>query len=330
MSQIERGTGEIDAIALPETPGALPAPAALKTLRLIVNPSATTVTSKRTHELTEVLGRRFEVEVTPTAGPGHATDLAREASLAGTDVVAVFAGDGTTNEAIRALAGTDVALAHLAGGNSNVLARMLLGSDPVKVAERLAVDDFSVLAIDLGDVDGRPFAFCAGVGLDAAVVRIVDADLARKHRFRWGAFWMEAVRVARADYFGQPSSLTVATPEGGSERGITAVVQNGSAYTYLGPRELQVSDGATLESGTIAAAALQEGLRWSDIPRLTWRIAGPVKASGHPRIQPLAPSPGPITVTCDRPLPLQVDGDFWREVDQATFSVRPAALRVLG
>ena len=54
--------------------------------------------------------------------------------------------------------------------------------------------------IDLGYVDGRPFSFTVGIGLDAAVVELVDQDLARKHRFRWGAFWMEAVRLAREQY----------------------------------------------------------------------------------------------------------------------------------
>jgi len=79
-----------------------------------------------------------------------------------------------------------------------VLARMLgMGSDGRKAARRVIALNGATRAIDLGYVDGRPFAFSAGVGLDAAVVRLVDQDQARKHRFRWGAFWMEAVRVAR-------------------------------------------------------------------------------------------------------------------------------------
>ena len=36
-----------------------------------------------------------------------------------------------------------------------------------------------------------------------------------------------------------------------------------------------------------------------------------------------------VTVTCDRPLPLQVDGDYWKHVNEARFTVRPAALNVV-
>ncbi len=172
-------------------------------LMLIVNPTATTVTTRRGEQIERVLAGAYDVDTRLTDHPGHATELAAEAVAAGAAVVAVYAGDGTTNEAIRALAGTQTALAHLPGGNASVLARMLgMGADGVKAAERVAsLVHAEPQAIDLGYVNGRPFSFTAGIGLDAAVVKLVDADQARKHRFRWGAFWMEAVRLARSEYF---------------------------------------------------------------------------------------------------------------------------------
>lgn len=349
MTDAQQGTGEVDAVdpaelaeldaaraaaraardgELAEPQGTQSGPAATGRLTLIVNPTATTVSTKRTGEIREVLSTRFDVDLRMTEAQGHATELAQEAVLGGADVVAVYAGDGTTNEAIRALAGTQTALAHLPGGNASVLARMLgMGSDGVKAARRVAEAGGPTRSIDLGYVDGRPFSFTVGIGLDAAVVELVDQDLARKHRFRWGAFWMEAVRLAREQYFQADASITI---ESGGEqlRAITAIVQNAESYTYAGPRRLRVGEGASLDSGTLAATGLMPGLRWLDVPAITWRTLGPVRAGGHPRID-LLPASTEVTVRCDRPMPLQVDGDYWKHVSEAVFTVRPRALRVV-
>lgn len=304
------------------------APAPRQALTLIVNPIATTVTPRRTEQLRAALSENFEVTLVSTTQPGHATQLAAAAVAEEAAVVAVYGGDGTTNEAIRALSGTQTALAHLPGGNASVLARMLgMGSDALTAARRIGALGAATQAIDLGEIDGRPFAFTVGIGLDAAVVKMVDGDVALKRRLRWGAFWLEAVRAAREAYFGTEPLLTI---ESGGEQlaGITAIVQNGEHYTYLGSRGLQVGEGATLTSGTLAASALLPGLCLRDVPTITARTVGPMRAGGHPHIGVLPASPE-VVVRCKEPLPMQVDGDYWRDVTEARFSVRPAALRVL-
>ena len=303
-------------------------PGAKGQLTLIVNPTATTVKTKRIGQIKTALSERFDVNLVLTKAPGHATEIAQAAVLSGADVVAVYAGDGTTNEAIRALAGTQTALAHLPGGNASVLARMLgMGSDGLKAARRVAELGGATRSIDLGEIDGRPFAFTVGIGLDAAVVELVDTDLERKQRFRWGAFWMEAVRVARDEYFAAEPSITIES--GGQElRAITAIIQNAEAYTYAGSRPLTVGENVSLSSGTLGATGLLAGLRWRDVPALTYRTLAPVSAAGHPRIE-LLPSSQQVTVRCDRPMPMQVDGDYWKHVTEAVFTVRPAALRVV-
>ncbi len=295
---------------------------------LIVNPIATTVSQRGIAEIERILGGRFDVDVRVTESRGHATALAQEAVDAGVGLVAVYAGDGTTNEAIQALAGTATALAHLPGGSASVLARILgMGGDG-PAAARLVVDpERPRRAIDLGDVNGRPFAFTAGIGLDAAVVKLVDGDLERKQRFRWTAFWLEAVRTARDQYFGAEACLTV---HAGTvqARGITAIVQNAEAYTFAGPRPLTVARDVSLESHTLQATALLEGLRWRDVPAVTYRTLSPADADRHPRIETL-PASTEVTVRCDRPMPIQLDGDYWMDVAEARFRVRPAALTVV-
>ncbi len=106
-------------------PASAPAPAATDRAMLIVNPIATTVSTKAIGEIERILGERFAVDVQITERRGHATELAQSAVDAGAALVAVYAGDGTTNEAIQALAGSSTALAHLPGGSASVLARIL-------------------------------------------------------------------------------------------------------------------------------------------------------------------------------------------------------------
>jgi diacylglycerol kinase family enzyme len=295
---------------------------------LIVNPIATTVSTPAIGEIERILGGRFAVDVRITEGRGHATQLAQEAVDSGVELVAVYAGDGTTNEAIQALAGSETALAHLPGGSASVLARILgMGANGPAAARMVAEPGRPRRRIDLGDVNGRPFSFTAGVGLDAAVTQLVDADLERKQRFRWTAFWLEAVRVARTQYFGAPASLTVqAGPV--QVRGITAIVQNAEAYTYAGPRPLTIARDVTLESHTLQATAVLPGLRWVDVPGFTYRTLSRADADGHPRIETL-PASSEVTIRCDRPMPIQLDGDYWMDVTEARFSVRPRALTVI-
>lgn len=294
---------------------------------LIVNPIATTVSRRHIGEIERILASRFAVDVRITERRGHATELAQEAVDGGVDLVAVYAGDGTTNEAIQALAGSETALAHLPGGSASVLARILgMGGSGPEAARRITAPGGRVREIDLGDVNGRPFAFTAGIGLDAAVVKLVDADLERKQRFRWTAFWLEAVNVARREYFGAEASLSVhAGPV--EARGITAIIQNAEAYTFAGPRPLTVGKDVSLESHTLQASLLLPGLRWLDVPAVTYRTLGKVAADGHARIQTL-PASTEVTVRCDRPMPIQLDGDYWTDLTEARFSVRPRALRV--
>lgn len=295
---------------------------------LIVNPIATTVSARGVREIEATLRTRFDVELRVTDARGHATALAQEAVDSGAELVAVYAGDGTTNEAIQALAGTQTALAHLPGGSASVLARILGMGGNGPAAARLVIDPSRPRRrIDLGDVNGRPFAFTAGIGLDAAVVQLVDADLERKQRFRWTAFWLEAVRTARSDYFGAPACLTIRSA-GEQVRGVTAIVQNAEAYTFAGPRPLTVARDVSLQSGTLQASALLPGLRWIDVPALTYRTLSPAPADGHPRIQTLSAA-AHLTVECDRPMPIQLDGDYWMDVTRARFGVRPAALTVI-
>src|SRR6202007_1709763 len=118
----------------------------------------------------------------------------------------------------------------------------------------------------------------------------------------------------------------------GEERvtGVTVLVQNATPYTFFGERPVQLSDGATLESGDLAGVVLQRASP-IDMPTLIWRaLSKRARVGGHRRVHPFRDVPKLTVRSLDgRPLPLQVDGDYIGEIDNASFGVLPRALTVV-
>src|SRR3954465_6546132 len=145
---------------------------------IIVNPYATTMSDRLKHLVVYALQGRYDVEAVDTQRRGHATELCREAASEGYDVVVAFGGDGTVNEAANGIAGSNTPLTCLPGGATNVYCRMLgIPNDVVDATEHLlrAADAWRPRRLDLGSANGRAFPLSSGFGLDAAVVRRVDA-----------------------------------------------------------------------------------------------------------------------------------------------------------
>src|SRR5437867_10993022 len=102
-------------------------------LLLLVNPVARTVSRPTLAVIEKALSADFKLEVLETVERGHATEVARDAVFQGIDLVLVFSGDGTINEALNGLACSETALGVLPGGATNILVRALgLPADPVE------------------------------------------------------------------------------------------------------------------------------------------------------------------------------------------------------
>jgi diacylglycerol kinase (ATP) len=161
-------------------------------LLLIYNPGSGRRRDRRqaVSEMVELLrGRGLTVDARATGGPGDATRLSRDALAAGADLVVVHGGDGTVNEAMQPLVGGSTPLAVWPGGTANVLMRELgLPRDPERVADMIATGRTQHVAV--GRAGERYFLLMAGVGLDAALVRVVNPAL--KRLAGQGAFWFAA------------------------------------------------------------------------------------------------------------------------------------------
>jgi YegS/Rv2252/BmrU family lipid kinase len=104
----------------------------------------------------------------PTQGPGHATDLAREAVREGRLLVVAAGGDGTVAEVAHGIAQTDAVLGVMPLGSIMNVARTLCVPRDLDAAAR-TIADGQVLAMDMGRVGDRYFLEAAGVGLDAGL-----------------------------------------------------------------------------------------------------------------------------------------------------------------
>jgi diacylglycerol kinase family enzyme len=318
-----------------------PPRAAKKRMLIIVNPYATTVSDRLKNLVVYALQGRYEVEAVTTEAQNHATEIGREAVSGGYDVVVAFGGDGTINEVANGLAGTGVPVSVLPGGSTNVFCRTLgIPNDVVDATEHLLglADRFNPRPVDLGLANGRHFVFACGAGLDAMVVKRVDAHPKLKARAgEWYYTWAAITGFNRHYLMSQPARLRLRS-ERGEVEGITAVAQNSDPFTYFGERAVRVCEGAALDNGTVAVAMLKRAaLR--DMPTVMWRcLAGSERfppwrhrqidafaGLREARVDSVSETPDGETVT----FPVQVDGDYIGDHTSLELGVDPGALTVV-
>jgi diacylglycerol kinase family enzyme len=312
------GTREQDEV-LAEDPAALEPswPSQKRRMLIIVNPYATTVSDRLRHLVVYALQGRFEVDAVDTEERGHATEICR---------------DGTVNEAANGLLGSSTPLCCLPGGSANVFAKMLgIPGDLVDATEHLLAmaDDWRVRKVDLGVVNGRCFTFASGLGLDASVVERVDSNPRMKARFGAYFFTWVAVGTFLRRYLLRPPRLCVEAA-GETLEGVTAIVQNGSPFTYFQNRPIEIAEGASLHSGKLAAGVMHRATPVS-MPFIAWRaLSRRARVLRHRQITGLADITELTVRSADgRGLPLQVDGDYLGEVQEARYSILPDALYVV-
>jgi diacylglycerol kinase family enzyme len=292
---------------------------------LIVNPFASAVTEERVRAVEAELGTVGEVETMLTEGPLHASELAARSS--GADALVVYSGDGGFNEAVNGVEGPGPPLGFLPGGGTNVLPRALgLPRNPVEAARRVAeaLRSERTRSITLGRVNGRRFTFSAGVALDAELVRRVDALGRRGDGKRPGD--LAYLLAAAALVGGHRGRFEPALEIGGLGRAAFAFVANCDPYTYAGPVPIRVAPAARFELGLDVVAPAAVG-PFGLLRLLGYALSGRGQEDaadvryGHDLDR--------VEVSCDRPLPLQADGEDLGDVEDAVFEAERDAVRVL-
>ena len=280
---------------------------------LIVNPYASRVTPDLTDLVSGALGAD---SVVYTERAGHATALAREAE---SNAVVVFSGDGGFNEVLNG-ARPETVLGFVPGGGTSVLPRALgLPRDPVEAARRIAAG--RTRRISLGRANGRRFAFAAGIGLDAELVRRLDARGRRADGRRPGdlAFAWTALRTLAEKHARFDPALEVA----GHGRAAFALVANADPYSYVGRLPLRLPRGAELDGGLDLLAP--RSFRARSLPGAVGYLL-----TGRTRLPLLhLHDADRIEIRCDTPTPLQLDGEDVGDVTEVVLEAERDAVDVL-
>jgi diacylglycerol kinase family enzyme len=294
----------------------------MKRAVLIVNPFASRVDDERVAAVERALMRVAYVRTVRTERPRHAVELARDAHEA--DAVIVFSGDGGFNEVLNGVERDDMPLGFVPGGGTSVLPRALgLPRDPAEAAERLAdaLEHDRTRKISTGRVNGRRFAFSAGIGIDAEAVRRIDERGRSPQGRRPGdlAFLGTFARMI----FERRGRFDPVLEVVGYGRAALVLVSNVQPYTFLKALAIQVAPEAVFEEGLDFLAP--RSLTPRTLPPLLWALASGRPARNAFRAHDL----DRIEVRCDEPLALQADGEDLGDVTEAVFEAERRAISVL-
>jgi diacylglycerol kinase family enzyme len=305
---------------------------------LVVNPKATTTSERSRDVLVRALRSEVDLTVAYTRRRGHAAALAHEAATDGVHLVVTLGGDGTVNEAVNGLmaagdkADNRPALAVVPGGSTNVFARAVgMPRDWAEGAGVIleAVREERSHTIGLGRADDRYFTFCAGLGIDAEVVRRVERA---RLRGQTSTPWLY-LRSILAQYFLETERrhppVTLERPGEQSEVGLaTIIIQNTAPWTYLGDRPVNPCPDASFDTGLDVMA-----MRELHVPSTTRTVQ---------QIFARRPRPRPhgkrvlnlhdleaFTLRAEHPMAFQLDGDYLGERDKIEFLSVPDALRIV-
>jgi diacylglycerol kinase family enzyme len=311
---------------------------------LVINPKATTTSQRSRDVLVRALRSEVDLTVEYTRRRGHAVVLARTAAERGVDLLVTLGGDGTVNEAVNGLMTADPAtvdpaqssatrlpaLAVVPGGSTNVFARALglpgeWSEGTSVILEGLRMGRFRT--IGLGRADDRYFTFCAGFGLDAAVIDRVERARRRGRvstpglylRATVGQYFLGTDRWHRVISLQRPGEVT-------EDELATVIIQNTAPWTYLGERPINPNPEASFDLGLDVMA-----LRRLRVPSTTRTVSQILSRRPDPRgrqvlrLHDLAE----FTLVAERPQPFQLDGDYLGQREKVRFASVTAALRVI-
>lgn len=330
---------------------------------LIVNPRATSTTPLRRDVIVHALASQLDLEVVETRYRGHAAALAGAAASDGFRLVLTLGGDGTVNESVNGLVGAEAApaagpaagagdcaeaapaaaaedgsascrrpaLAALPGGNANVFTRALgMPTDPVDATGRIleALRAGRTRTIGLGLAGDRYFACNAGLGLDAEVVRVIEGLRARGRAASASLYLWTAVRQFYGVTDRRDPALTLERDgDAAAENLFFGIVSNTSPWTYLGRHPVNPSPDASFDAGLDLFGLRRMGTMGT-LNALRQMLAERSEPPDGRHVLSLHDESG-FTLGAQRPMALQVDGEYVGEHESVRFRSVPDALRVI-
>lgn len=230
------------------------------------------------------------VEIRQTREPGHAGQLLTQAVQDGCEHLAVCGGDGTISEVLPAAMQGSVAVGILPFGTANDLARALhIPRRPSAATDVLLAGHTDT--IDLGSIDGRPFATVAAFGFDAEVNQVV----AGKQGFLGGSMGYACAALRHLARF-RPPRVRISGEFGQVEEEVLLVAA-GNTRSYGGG--MQIAPGADPRDGKLDVCIVRQVPRRVVVSMFPRMLSGRhvhhpavrVERSRWLRIECLDPSP---------------------------------------
>lgn len=305
---------------------------------LIINPRATTTSTRVTDVLVHAFADELDLQVTMTTHRGHARTLGTQARVDKQQVVITLGGDGVIHEVVNGMLldgpGDDVPiLATIPGGSGNVFARALgLPLDPVEAAGQIldGLRERRTRRIGLGrvriDEDSCVwFIANAGLGIDAEIIEAMERQRSKGHTATPMRYFQTALRQLFIDTDRRYPRLTLHRAGLPPLRGVhAAIVQNTSPWTFFGPRPIDPCPLANFDTGLDLFAL--RSLAFPSALRAARRMVmnSPAGSSGsnvvvwHDQVA--------FRMSADPPTPMQIDGESLGNVRIADFESVPDAL----
>ncbi len=301
---------------------------------LLVNPTASSVTPRKRRAIRRILATEHNVEVAETSRRGHAMLLARAAARDRFDVVAVYSGDGTLNEAATGLLHTDTVLAPLPGGSTNVYSETLgypRHADDAARALLAALDRNAVKRVSVGMTNERPFLFCTGIGFDASVIRRVERHSRRLKRLASHPLHVAAAFHTFFSADGRHVRVDIDIEDaGGHTESIRhvrfGIVSKTTPYTHLGRIPIHVNRNAGLDT-RLSVTAFTQLKALSLIGGAASAMRTGKFLHGRKDVVQLDDLTR-LYVRAEERFPYQVDGDDVGDTDELRIALEPDALTI--
>jgi YegS/Rv2252/BmrU family lipid kinase len=258
-------------------------------------------------------GAGLEVLWLETTREDPGQGLTRKALEEGVDLVMAQGGDGTVMACVTALSGTEVPLAVLPGGTGNLLATNFDIPSALEGAVEVALEGDRV-RLDVAAMDDDRFVVMGGIGFDAAMLR--DADPRLKEHLGAVAYVLSGFKHVRRRATRFRLRL--------DDRPPVDRVGQGVLIGNLGRLQggLPVMPDARPDDGLLDVAVLQTRtvLDWLALAvRVLLR-----RRRKDPRLELFQACR--VEVGCDRPQPVERDGDPAEDRDHLVVEVVPDAL----
>lgn len=298
---------------------------------VIANPVASQFTGGSHRDVMAELAKGHNVEAKWPSSPSEATEASADAVADGAAIVVAMGGDGIVHHVAQALVGTKTALGVVPVGTTNVMARLFdIPQRHTKAARLIArpQEPEPTATVQMTLARGQTetihhSVFACGLGLDAEVVRVADADPYRKYRFGSLHYARSALGVGLRSMPSVKPHVRFSA-SGHELTGTTALVQFREVYSYFGRIALRFDDNPPDPMSVL----VMERLRRRRIPGLI------AKAVRHRDLAELNEVEVWNEVTslefeADPPVAAQADGESLGLADAGTVEWRPDSLLVL-